>query len=71
MRAGNLVKFINPRYPDFLGAVGLLVSERKKNGTKHFTVKWVTKIVVFDKLLGGEITLESSHFSENSLEVIS
>ena len=71
MRAGNLVKFINPRYPDFMDAVGLLISERRKNGTKHFTVKWVTKIVVFDSLLNGEVVLGSSHFSENSLEVIS
>jgi hypothetical protein len=71
VRAGNLVKFINPRYPDFLDAVGLLTSERTKNGTKHFTVEWVTKIVVFDSLLNGEIVLGSSHFSERSLEVIS
>jgi len=71
MRAGNLVKFINPRYPDFLDAVGLLTSERKKNGTKHFTVKWVTKIKLYDNLLEGEVTIGKSHFSEHSLEVIS
>ena len=71
MRAGNLVKFINPRYPDFMDAVGLLVSEKTKNGTKHFTVEWVTKIVVFDILLNGEMVVGKSHFSERNLEVIS
>jgi len=71
VRAGNLVKFINPRYPDFMDAVGLLVSEKTKNGTKHFTVEWVTKIVVFDILLNGEMVVGKSHFSERSLEVIS
>jgi hypothetical protein len=71
MRAGNLVKFINPRYPDFLDAIGLLTKERIKKGTKHFTVEWVTKIVVSDTLLGGEVRIGKSHFSEHSLEVIS
>jgi hypothetical protein len=71
MRAGNLVKFINPRYPEFKDAIGLLVSEKTKNGTKHFTVEWVTKVVAFDTLLGGEVRIGKSHFSEHSLEVIS
>jgi hypothetical protein len=67
MRAGNLVKFINPWYPDFMDAIGLLVSER----TKHFAVEWVTKIIVFDNLLDGERVVGKSHFSEHSLEVVS
>jgi hypothetical protein len=71
MRAGNLVKFINPWYPDFMDAIGLLVSERTKNGTKHFAVEWVTKIIVFDNLLDGERVVGKSHFSEHSLEVVS
>ena len=71
MRAGNLVKFINPKYPDFIDAIGLLTTEKEKNGTKHFTVEWVTKITVSGGFVDSERIIVKSHFSEHSLEVIS
>ncbi len=60
---GRLVKFVDRdgRYPEFDGAVGLVVSENKRN----LAVKWIHPIGTKQVLVRG------SHFHANRFEIIS
>jgi ribosomal protein L21E len=60
---GRLVKFVDRdgRYPEFDGAVGLVICENKRN----LAVKWIHPIGTKQVLVKG------SHFHANRFEIIS
>jgi len=60
---GRLVKFVDRdgRYPEFDGAIGLVVSENKG----HIAVTWIYPIGT------KQVLVKRSHFHENRFEVIS
>ena len=60
---GRLVRFVDydGRYPEFEGAVGLVIRENKR----HLAVQWIQPIVTKQVLVKG------SHFHSKSFEIIS
>jgi len=60
---GRLVKFVDRdgRYPEFDGAIGLVVHENKG----HVTVTWIEPIGT------KQVAVKGSHFHANRFEIIS